>query len=187
MLTQIDRQSGDGDHGINMALGFSALKEKLDDVPEDIGIAGLFRIAGTTLVDSMGGASGVIFGTLFIAGISALNRPENMTLPDFILFFESGAKAIMKRGRAKAGDKTMLDALLPAVEGLETSGKPDLESAFAAAAEKAREGFEKTKTMKAKIGRAKAFANQPIECPDAGAASISIIFNAMSEYINRQE
>jgi len=188
LLTQADRQSGDGDHGVNMALGFSALKKALDTTTDMRSLKELFHLAGVTLVDSMGGASGVLFCTLFVGGIRAVGTRDNMTLNDFAVFFGAGAEAIRIRGKAKLGDRTMLDALIPAVEGLTYASKCGLKlrDGFGLAAEKAKDGMEKTKTMVAKAGRAKAFADQSIGWPDAGATSVYIIFDAFSRHLYKK-
>ena len=168
LLTELDTAIGDGDHGIGMRAGFSALREALgNNQYEDI--YALMRDAGLTLVKTMGGASGVIFGTLFIAG-----------------YFEAGAASIAKRGRTEPGDKTMLDALLPAVEAmrqrrLETD---DAGLVLQAAYAGALQGVENTKAMISRKGRSKNFREKTLGLPDPGAISLSLIFKGMSDSVN---
>ncbi|HWR22814.1 MAG TPA: DAK2 domain-containing protein, partial [Feifaniaceae bacterium] len=115
LLTKIDCLIGDGDHGTGMRDGFTVLKETLlsNEYPD---IYALMREAGIALVKTMGGASGVIFGTLFIAGHEGVRGRADMDADALIAFFDAGGASIAKRGRTAPGDKTMLDALLPAVE-----------------------------------------------------------------------
>lgn len=136
------------------------------------------------MLDTMGGASGVLFGTVFISGIINRNPSEKFTVSDLSEIFMKSLKALKNRGKAEIGDKTMVDAFEPAVKTLEdcaNKGKGMKES-LKMAAEKSKEGMEFTKTIQAKFGRAKSFGEKSIGMQDAGATSIWIIFQEMSDW-----
>ena len=183
-LTQIDSVIGDGDHGTGMALGFSyvikELPQKKCESAEDV-----VSSVGLILIDTMGGASGVLFGTMFISGIVDREKHETLDLCGFAEIFRKSLDALKKRGKAKVGDKTMIDAFEPAVCGLEEAAakRRSLADGFALAAQKAEAGAEYTKTVRAKFGRAKYYGDKSIGLQDPGAVSVRIIFQAMSEWI----
>ncbi|MCR4431355.1 MAG: dihydroxyacetone kinase subunit DhaL [Tepidanaerobacteraceae bacterium] len=183
-LTEIDKKIGDGDHGIIMSLGFKEVKNQLS--------AGnfycaneVFKTIGMTLLDTMGGASGVLFGTIFISGIVGLEPVEHISLPEFAGIFERSLAALKKRGKANIGDKTMVDAFEPAVAALvEAADKGNsLIDGFESAQGRARAGMEYTRQCMARFGRAKSYGRASIGVEDAGAASIWIIFRAMAEWM----
>ncbi|MGI5107429.1 dihydroxyacetone kinase subunit L [Treponema socranskii] len=183
-LTEIDSVIGDGDHGTGMALGFSyvikELPQKKCESAEDV-----VSSVGLILIDTMGGASGVLFGTMFISGIVNREKHETLDLCGFAEIFRKSLDALKKRGKAKVGDKTMIDAFEPAVCGLEEAAAKrwSLADGFALAAQKAEAGTEYTKTVRAKFGRAKYYGDKSIGLQDPGAVSVRIIFQAMSEWI----
>lgn len=186
MLTELDSTIGDGDHGIGMRDGFTVLREALttNDFPN---IYELLRETGTQLVKSMGGASGVIFGTLFIGGRDIVQGKEKINADDLIDFFSESASNIMRRGRTGPGDKTMLDALLPAIESMKEArkGSQDIRNILDAAWKGALQGVENTKQMIPRLGRAKNFREKALGYPDPGAVSVSIIFQGFSEGIHQ--
>lgn len=181
-LTEIDSRIGDGDHGTGMKRGFGAVRRKLESEEYDK-IDELCAATGMELLKSMGGASGVIFCTLFYGGTENLPSGGTVDLKALACYFEAGEKAIEKRGRAKPGQKTMLDALDPAVRELKKAATADLEieTAFAHAYVKACEGVEMSKKMHPVMGRAKNFHEIALGYPDPGAVSTSLIFKAFSE------
>ncbi len=183
-LTELDTIIGDGDHGIGMREGFSALK-KLLSATEYPNAFELFKASGIELLRTMGGASGVIFGTLFTGGYGAVQGKTSLTADDLIAFFEQSAQAIMKRGRSAPGDKTMLDALVPAVQAMkqrrQTTASP--KEILLAAAKGAEEGAKASEQMLPKTGRSKNFREQALGYPDPGAVSVSILFRSLYEGI----
>jgi len=181
-LTELDTIIGDGDHGIGMKLGFSELRSVLLS-QEFTDVYDLTRESGVVLVKTMGGASGVIFGTLFIGGHDAVEGKDQINADDLISFFDEGAKTISRRGRSKAGDMTMLDALIPAVDAMKQARlhTSDVLEIMAAAYEGAKEGVEATKDMTPKLGRAKNFREKALGYADPGAVSTSIIFKGILE------
>jgi len=182
-LTSIDSIIGDGDHGIGMKLGFTALRKMLENHGDFSTIAELMKLCGLELVKTMGGASGVIFGTLFTGGIVALGNEPKATTIQLAEFFFNSEKAIERRGRSKYGQKTMLDALLPATERMKAAAErgASIKEAFEEAYNGAREGVERGKEFVSKMGRSKNFREATIGQPDPGAVSISYIFKALYE------
>ncbi len=182
MLSQADRDLGDGDHGLGMARGFTAVKEKLNGGPAD-SIDKVFSAAGMAMISSMGGASGAIFGTLFRDGGKALAGREVFDSEGLALFMKAAVDGVMNRGKAKPGDKTMVDALHPAAEkALEVTGLP-LPEAIAAVTDAAIAGKDASKAMIATLGRAKTLGEASIGHPDAGALSVTVICTAMRDYV----
>ena len=177
-LTEIDSIIGDGDHGTGMKRGFTAVSELLRrntyaSVPK------LFHAVGMELLKIMGGASGVLFGSFFISGSKVgFQNDQEITLAEMALVFQSGAEAILKRGKAQLGDKTLVDALVPAVTAFKTSAdRGESERAcFENAYNAAVQGAENTIGMKPKKGRAKNFQMDAVGYPDPGAISVTFIF-----------
>jgi phosphoenolpyruvate---glycerone phosphotransferase subunit DhaL len=182
-LSEADRAIGDGDHGVGMARGFEAVLAALeDDVPADL--KALFQKIGMALITSMGGASGIIFGTWFTGGGKALAGKTVLDGETFYRFLESGLKAVQDRGKAKAGDKTMVDALIPACSAAAEYEGRGLTQVIRGAAEAAAQGMETTKSMVAAVGKAKTLGERSIGYPDPGAISTSLILKFMSDYID---
>jgi dihydroxyacetone kinase-like protein len=186
MLTALDTLIGDGDHGTGMREGFTELRKTLL-ARKFASVYELFCESGTQLVRTMGGASGVIFGTLFIGGRNAVKDKDKICSDDLICFFEESTSTISRRGRSKPGDKTMLDALLCAIDSMKEARKRsgDTLDILAAAYKGAKQGVENTKNMIPRIGRAKNFREKAIGYADPGAVSVSIIFQGLSEGICR--
>ena len=187
-LTKIDSIIGDGDHGVGMQSGFRALGTLLRQTEYDT-VYGLFRAAGLELLRVMGGASGVIFGTLFIGGREAVQGKSSVTADDLIDAFRSSCADIMKRGRSNVGDKTMLDALVPAIEAMERCREEtaDVVQVLRAAARGAREGADASAHLLPRTGRSKNFREKGIGTPDPGAVSTSIFFAGIAEGIENEE
>jgi len=185
LLTRIDRLTGDGDHGTGMMLGFSAVRKALLAANAFEDVVALLTQVGMVLIDTIGGASGVLFGTLFISGAHQLERKNEMTSMEFARFLRAGTAAIRSRGRAEPGDKTMLDALIPAAEALHraSSAGESLELCLRQAADCAKQGAEATKQMRARMGRAKAYGEASVGHPDAGAISSAILVSALAESV----
>ena len=181
-LTEVDSKIGDGDHGIGMALGMEKVKtvlaeKKFQSVNE------VFQETGMTMLESMGGASGVIFSALFFGGLKGLEKTDVLDGELFAKMMRGALETIKKRGKAQPGDKTMVDALEPAVISMERSADRNLISLLQKAAAAADEGVELTKQYVAKFGRAKSLMERAVGYQDAGATSVSIIFHAMEQYV----
>lgn len=182
-LTEIDSAIGDGDHGIGMAGGMRKAKEKLQQMEGEQNAYAVFGAAGKAMLMSMGGASGVIFGSLYLAGAKEMEAKAVLTAEDLARMERKSLSAIKERGKAEVGDKTMVDALEPAVAAMEENCGKGLLEMLKAAEEAARQGMEETKKYTAKFGRAKSLMERAIGYQDAGATSVWLIFQGMREYI----
>ena len=183
-LTEVDSKIGDGDHGIGMSGGMEKAKAALEAKRPFSDINSVFKTTGLTMLNSMGGASGVIFGSMFLSGIKGMEAATELNGENLTRIMRSSLEAIKTRGEAQVGDKTMVDALEPAVIAMEKDSKEDLIELLAAAREAAQQGVENTKNFVAKFGRAKSLLERAIGYQDAGATSVSIIFDAMHQYVN---
>ncbi|CEI81705.1 dihydroxyacetone kinase subunit L [Oceanobacillus oncorhynchi subsp. incaldanensis] len=186
LLTKVDSAIGDGDHGIGMSVGFEKVEENLKD-QEFTTINDIFKKTGMSMVQSMGGASGVIFGTMFLGGVKDLDSKSELDVPVLSEIFSASLDAIKQRGKASLGDKTMIDALEPAVNGLKESvtDSATLLEALKKAEENAADGVEKSKNYIAKFGRAKSLGERALGNQDAGATSVWIIFKSMREWVEQ--
>ncbi|PWJ48678.1 dihydroxyacetone kinase subunit DhaL [Faecalicatena contorta] len=182
-LTEIDSAIGDGDHGIGMAGGMKKIKEKLWQMEGEQNAYAVFEAAGKAMLMSMGGASGVIFGSLYLAGAKEMDAKAFLTAEDLAKMERKSLSAIKERGKAEVGDKTMVDALEPAVVAMEKNYEKGLLEMLKAAEEAARQGVEETKKYTAKFGRAKSLMERAVGYQDAGATSVWLIFQGMREYI----
>ena len=186
-LTRIDSVIGDGDHGIGMKTGFSVLRENLlansFSTPYE-----LFYESGLCLVKCMGGSSGVLFGTLFISGLDVIKDKKALNGVDIVAFLTKGINGIIRRGKAKAGDKTMVDALLPAQSAMESALKntDDIGQILKAAETGALQGVEATKNMAPRLGRSKNFREKALGWPDPGAISVSILFGGLAKSLSHE-
>ena len=181
-LTEADKM-GDGDHGIGMKRGFSAVRDALSALEESTTIASIFKTVGSTLINSVGGASGVIFGTLFRSGAKELGDVEVLDSASFAMFVRGGLTGVTTRGGAKPGQKTIVDALSPAAEAADAAVGDgcDLVETVQRSAAAAEAGAEATKQMVATVGRAKTLGERSLGHIDPGALSTSIIFAAMRD------
>ena len=182
-LTEVDSAIGDGDHGIGMAGGMQKAKKKLLRMQGEENAYHLFETAGEAMLMSMGGASGVIFGSLYLAGAKGMEPKGVITAEDLAAMERKSLAAIRERGGAQVGDKTMVDALAPAVEALEANSGKGLLEMLKATEEAARCGMENTKKYVAKFGRAKSLLERAIGHQDAGATSVYLIFQGMREFV----
>lgn len=135
----------------------------------------------------MGGASGVIFGSMFLGGLKYLPHEFEVGAISLAQYFSEGEKAIEKRGKARPGDKTMLDALYPACKAMMDSAEstPDVKTLFLKAYNASKKGAEDSKKFTSKIGRSKNFRDKTLGLPDPGAVSVSFIFQAFYEIIQK--
>jgi dihydroxyacetone kinase-like protein len=184
VLTQADKAIGDGDHGIGMARGFEAVGQKLE-TQSFTSIGEMFKSVGMTLMTSIGGAAGAVFGTFFRgAGKNAGDQSE-LDSQTLSLALQDGLQAVKDRGKAKPGDKTMVDALEPAaVKSVELNAAP-LDEALSEITEAARQGMEKTKQMVATLGKAKTLGERSLGHADPGSLSTYLIFKYMLEFVSK--
>ena len=176
-LTDADRAIGDGDHGMGMARGFLAAQEALDTKPAE-SVADLFRIVGMTVLSTSGGASGAIFGTFFISAAGSL-KDDRIDKDALVAALENGLVSIKSRGGASEGDKTVIDALAPAIEHAREASD-DLQRVLDAAAEGARVGVEATRAMRGAAGKARSLGDRAIGHVDPGALSLKMFLSAFA-------
>jgi dihydroxyacetone kinase-like protein len=171
-LTELDATIGDGDHGLNMSKGFEALKEKLKD-DDGTNLGDTLKKAGMALVSNVGGASGPLYGTAFMKAAAVVNGKDSVDINDFLKMLEEALAGIKMRGKGEEGDKTMIDAIAPAVAALKISIEEGLscEECIFKAKEAAKDGVEYTKTILAKKGRASYLGERSIGHQDPGATS----------------
>src|SRR5689334_16083726 len=154
-LTELDAAIGDGDHGINMDRGMSAVLGKVDAGPqEDIGA--LLKAVGMTLVSTVGGAGGPLYGTLFLQAAQACTGKAELTVADWAAVMDAATQGVANRGKATPGDKTMLDALVPATQALKDAAGANqpLDAALRRSAAAAEQGMQSTTPLVARKGRA---------------------------------
>ncbi|WYS06198.1 dihydroxyacetone kinase subunit DhaL [Bacillus sp. FSL R5-0394] len=184
-LGEIDRHIGDGDHGTGMATGARAIQKELDKL-ELTSVNQVFRQSGAAMMESMGGASGVLFSSLFLALGKIEPEASEIDVASFSEGVSQAVNDIKIRGRASLGDKTMLDALEPASVALAEYKNSNFVEALAAAKIAAQQGVEKTKDYVAKFGRAKFLGERSLGYQDAGATSIAIIMNEMYQFVREE-
>jgi phosphoenolpyruvate---glycerone phosphotransferase subunit DhaL len=179
LLTQLDAAIGDADHGSNMDRGLTAVVAALDATPPD-GAAALFKKVGMTLVSTVGGASGPLYGTLFLRMGTAAGDVAALDGPAFAKALRAGLEGVVARGKPEAGDKTMYDALAPAVEALDAAlaGGAPLADALHSAATAAAAGRDATIPMLARKGRASYLGERSVGHQDPGATSVTLLIDA---------
>jgi dihydroxyacetone kinase-like protein len=181
-LTELDAAIGDADHGANMDRGFKAVMNKLPEISDkDIGT--IFKTIGMTLISTVGGAGGPLYGTFFLqVGLKTAGKME-LSLTDWTEALEAALNGVIMRGKAEVGDKTMVDALTPAVAVLKQS-VPDsqpINKALELSAEAARKGMEGTIPLVARKGRASYLGERSAGHQDPGATSSFLILKAASD------
>ena len=184
LLTDADRNLGDGDHGLGMERGMKAVIEKIESSSFNQ-ISDVFKSAGMAMMSSMGGASGALFGTLFMNGGKALDGEETLNSDGLKSFLNAANEGVKSRGGASPGDKTMIDALEPAAQEASENISLPLYELISLVSQAADRGKEESKDMIATMGRAKTLGERSLGHPDAGACSVAIILKSMSEFINQ--
>lgn len=182
-LTDLDREIGDADHGVNMARGFTEVLKAVPEEEEDIGA--VLKKTGMTLLSKVGGASGPLYGTAYMKAASAVQGKKQLEIQDAKAVGEAVIAGIKMRGKAQRGEKTMLDALMPAYDALtvaleEGKGAEECLNLMCQAAE---EGVEYTKTIKATKGRASYLGERSIGHQDPGATSSLITLQAIRDFV----
>lgn len=181
-LTDLDAAIGDSDHGENMARGFQAVKAKLA-TQEFADIGALFKVVGMTLISTVGGASGPLCGTLFMKAAVKATGKQELTVQEWADCLEAGLAGIVQLGKAQLGDKTMLDALTPAVKALQESADKPMADALKASAYAAKAGMEATIPLEAHKGRASYLGERSIGHQDPGATSSWILLQALADTV----
>jgi dihydroxyacetone kinase-like protein len=180
-LTQLDAAIGDGDHGMNMARGFAAVRTKLPAVADkDIGT--IFKTTAMALISTVGGAAGPLYGSFFLQAAIPSNGKTELTGEELSAALDAGVKGVMQRGKAVVGEKTMVDALVPAVEALRAAmAGSGTDAALAQATEAARKGADSTVPLVARKGRASYLGERSAGHLDPGAASSVLLLEALEQ------
>ncbi|BCX04194.1 MAG: dihydroxyacetone kinase subunit L [Candidatus Roseilinea sp.] len=183
-LNRLDAMLGDGDFGASMQRGLGAVQSKMPSMAEqDIGA--IFKIVGMILVNTMGGTSGPLLGTLFIQMGGKTQGKTELSLRDWTEALQAGVDGVMARGKAQVGDKTMLDAFVPAVEALQAAvaqGVPVV-AALQRAADAAKFGRDETARLIARKGRASYVGERGVGSIDPGAANAYLFVQAMASVV----
>ena len=173
-LTELDNVIADGDHGINLARGFGEVDKKLDALadkePGDV-----LKTVGMTLVSTVGGASGPLYGTGFMKMGAAVKGKADVDVPSFLEGLQAAIEGIMQRGRSTKGEKTMLDSMIPAKEAMESKWNETQDAAW--------EGVEYTKTIAATKGRASYIGERSIGHQDPGATSFTMVLEIVASEV----
>ena len=181
-LGALDSFAGDGDHGITMVRAVTEIEKVVESAaPGDM--SSLLNDVGWAIMGIDGGAAGPLFGSLFLGMADAVQNTETLDPATVAAMFEAGLAGVRKRTKARVGDKTLMDALVPAVQALKKAVEDgaDLTGALRAAAEAARKGAVSTKDLQARFGRARNLGGKSIGEQDPGATSIALIFRGFAE------
>ena len=180
LLTKLDSVTGDGDHGTAMVRSVDAMEKDIADNP-DAGLKDLFGKIGWTIMSASGGSTGPLLGTLFMGFGDAVEDGQDV---DPVAMLLSGITKLHAQSKANVGDRTMMDALLPAADVLKSDGDAPPAQVLQDAAKAATDGAEATKEMLAKFGRARNLGDRVLGSIDPGAMSMSLIMQAFAEAIN---
>jgi dihydroxyacetone kinase-like protein len=182
-LITLDREIGDGDHGENLDRGFTAVVAKLDGLAEDATPADVFKLVATTLISTVGGASGPLFGTAFLKASGAISGRADLDGEALVALLTAARDGVVLRGKAAVGDKTMIDAWTPAVDAAAAAAADgdDERAVLEAAAQAAEEGARATEPLVAHKGRASYLGERAIGHRDPGAQSSALLLRAAVE------
>ncbi|WP_430593031.1 dihydroxyacetone kinase subunit DhaL [Humidisolicoccus flavus] len=176
-LTALDRAIGDGDHGENLNRGYQAIVAKLDTLDDSASPGAVLKLLATTLISTVGGASGPLLGTAFLKGAMAAGDASELDAPTLVAVLTAARDGVVARGKAESGDKTMIDAWTPAVDAAAAAGE-DVTVVLRAAAAAAATGAASTEPLVARKGRASYLGERAIGHRDPGAQSSSLILQA---------
>jgi dihydroxyacetone kinase-like protein len=188
-LTQLDSAIGDGDHGINMQRGMSAVLVKVDETGEDQDIGALLKTVGMTLVSTVGGAGGPLYGTLFMQMGTAVSGKAELGPDDWSAALKAAIAGVQARGKAEPGDKTMIDALIPGRDALNAAlaEGASFEDALTQSADAAGQGMRDTVPLVARKGRASYLGERSAGHQDPGATSSHLLLEAAAETWSQPE
>ncbi len=181
-LTQLDSAIGDADHGINMDRGFSAVRGKLDEL-DDADLGGFAKGVGMTLISTVGGASGPLYGTFFLRLATAFGDRSSVSPDELGQALRAGLDGVRQRGKAELDDKTMIDAMSPAVDAYEAASGEGMDAALTAAAMAAAGGRDRITPLVARKGRASYLGERAAGHPDPGATSTTMLFESLRDAV----
>ena len=182
-LTRLDSAIGDADHGINMDRGFTAARSKLAEIDADADLGTLAKTVGMTLISTVGGASGPLYGTFFLRLATSLGDRAEVEAADLGAALRAGLEGLIQRGKAEPGDKTMVDAVAPAVDAYEAAVGDGLGAALDAAARAAAEGRDRVTPLVARKGRASYLGERSANHQDPGATSATILLESLRDAV----
>jgi dihydroxyacetone kinase-like protein len=182
-LNELDGAIGDGDHGVTMSIGFRAVNKALQGLNDDVTIDKVFAVAGKAFLSAAGGAVGPLMGSMWIATAKVLPGCTRFGAPECRQMLQTMETAIVQRGKAKPGDKTMLDALHPAVQAAVGSKSDDVNVLMQLAANAAWSGAHATARLISRMGRSRGLGERTAGHEDAGANSMAIILTSIADTI----
>ncbi len=182
-LNELDGAIGDGDHGVTMSIGMRAVKEALDRMDEHATLDQVFKTAGQSFLTAAGGAIGPLIGSMWTDTAKLLAGRTEFGALECRQMLEAMQAAVVRRGKAKIGDKTLLDALSTAVAAAMQVKGDDLAAILGAAADGANAGAESTTQMISRLGRSSRLGNRTLGHQDAGATSLALMFRTMSDAV----
>jgi dihydroxyacetone kinase-like protein len=184
-LTQLDAAIGDADHGINMERGFKKVNSQLSTIA-DKDIGSIFKSTGMALISSVGGASGPLYGTLFLRAGTVASGKHELNTTELAGVLKAGLSGIIERGKAQVGDKTMVDALTPAVKAFEQAAEDGvgIAEALGQTVAAAEQGMKDTIPLIARKGRASYLGERAIGHQDPGATSVYLIIKALHDAVS---
>ena len=184
-LTQLDAAIGDADHGINMERGFKKVNSQLSTIA-DKDIGSIFKSTGMALISSVGGASGPLYGTLFLRAGTVASGKHELNTTELAGVLKAGLSGVIERGKAQVGDKTMVDALTPAVKAFEQAAEDGvgIAEALGQTVAAAEQGMKDTIPLIARKGRASYLGERAIGHQDPGATSVYLIIKALHDAVS---
>jgi dihydroxyacetone kinase-like protein len=182
-LTQLDSAIGDADHGINMDRGFTAVRAKVADLAPDADLGTVAKTVGMTLISTVGGASGPLYGTFFLRVATTFGDRGEAEAADVGAALRAGLEGLVQRGKAVLDDKTMVDAVTPAVDAFDAAVGDGLEAALGAAADAAAIGRDRVTPLVARKGRASYLGERSANHQDPGATSATIMLEALRDAV----
>lgn len=182
-LTQLDSAIGDADHGINMDRGFTAARAKLADLDADADLGTVAKTVGMTLISTVGGASGPLYGTFFLRLATTFGDRAGVEATDLGAALRAGLDGLVHRGKAQLDDKTMIDAISPAVDAYDAAAGDGIGPALVAAADAAAAGRDRVTPLVARKGRASYLGERSANHQDPGATSSTILLEALRDAV----
>lgn len=183
-LTQLDSAIGDADHGINMDRGFTAARAKVAGLGDEADLGSMARTIGMTLISTVGGASGPLYGTFFLRLATGFGDVREVDADGLGVALRAGLEGVVQRGRAELDDKTMVDALTPAADAYDGAGGAGMRERLDAAARAAAQGRDRITPLVARKGRASYLGERSANHQDPGATSATMLVEALRDVVS---
>jgi len=186
-LSELDRKLGDGDHGVTMSIGFTAVNKKLDELKDETSIKKILNTTAMSFLDAVGSSVGPLYASGFMRAANAVGDKEVLEEDDIISMWTSFAEGVEQRSGAKVGDKTILDTLVPFKDELkDADGAVDFIDQYSQAVTAGKTGMEETENMQSKIGRSSRLGERSIGAQDPGATSAYLIIDTFLNYLKNK-